>query len=108
MLIEESLEPIWVKQQERVDLPLKTLKFEDADGVVLSDGETYLGITGRNMRNYTPLVRVEEVSSDPYIVKKMAEMQKQIDNVYNVQTYGTVPKADLDAAYKEGVNSYAE
>lgn len=114
-LIEESVNPTWVKQQERADCPLTTYNLEEADGVVLSDQETYLGIEGRNMENYTPLVRIVEVSSDPVVFAEIEAMKAQINavqngvtEVYNVQTEGTVPKIDLDTAYKEGVNSYGE
>lgn len=114
-LIEESVNPTWVKQQERADCPLTTYNLEEADGVVLSDQETYLGIEGRNMGNYTPLVRIVEVSSDPVVFAEIEAMKAQINavqngvtEVYNVQTEGTVPKTDLDTAYKEGVNSYGE
>ena len=114
-LIEEMARPMWVKQQERVDIPIKANNYEEADGVVLSDQTTTLGIEGRNMENYTPLVRIVEVSSDPVVFAEIEAMKAQINavqngvtEVYNVQTIGAVPKADLDTAYKEGVNSYAE
>lgn len=114
-IIEESIAPTWVKQQERVDLPIKANNLEEADGVVLSDGVTYVGIEGRNMQNYTPLVRVVEVPSDTFLMDEINRVKAQVravqsgvTEVYNVQTYGTVPKTDLDTAYKEGVNSYGE
>ena len=114
-IIEESITPTWVKQQERVDLPIKANNYEEADGIVLSDNETTLGIDGRNMQNYTPLVRVVEVPSDTFLMDEINRVKAQVravqngvTEVYNVQTYGTVPKTDLDTAYKEGVNSYGE
>lgn len=114
-LIEEMTNPMWVKQQDRVDIPIKANNYEEADGVVLSDQVTTLGIEGRNMENYTPLVKIVEVSSDPVVFAEIEALKAQINGVqngvtevYNVQTYGTVPKADLDTAYREGVNSYGE
>lgn len=114
-LIEEMTNPMWVKQQDRVDIPIKANNYEEADGVVLSDQVTTLGIEGRNMENYTPLVKIVEVSSDPVVFAEIEAMKAQINavqngvtEVYNVQTEGTVPKIDLDTAYKEGVNSYGE
>lgn len=35
-------------------------------------------------------------------------LQEKVDTLYSVETEGTVPKTDLDTAYKEGVNSYGE
>lgn len=121
-LIETSMAPKWMKQQKNVDFPIGCYSFDEADGLVLSDDRTMVGIEGRNMQNYTPTVIVEETSSDPYIFQQMMDMQDQINKVkndvnkvengvteiYNVQTIGTVPKTDLDTAYKEGVNSYGE
>lgn len=37
--------------------------------------------------------------------EQVEELQERVDDLYNVETEGTVPKTDLDAAYKEGVNS---
>lgn len=111
-IIDELINPTWLKQQRLVDRPIIANSFAEADGVVLSDGNTMVGITGRNMENYEPLVTVEEVSSDPYLFQRMAEIESQIkttqtkvDEVYNVQTVGTVSKTELDTAYREGVNS---
>lgn len=111
-IIEESVAPTWVKQQRRVDRPILANSYEEADGVVLSDGETMVGIAGRNMENYTPLVTVVEVSSDPYIFQHMSELESQIkaaqdgiSQVYDAQTVGMVAKTELDEAYREGVNS---
>lgn len=42
------------------------------------------------------------------ITELLQESVKKTDTIYNVQTYGTVPKTDLDTAYREGVNSYGE
>lgn len=107
-LIEVVTNPIFLKQQKLVDRPIAPagLTLDEADGVVLSDGNTMVGIAGRNMENYTPLVTVKEVSSDPYIFQRMEQMQSQIDAVHTYQTSETVLKSDLDAAYREGVNSY--
>lgn len=111
-ILEETVNPIWVKQQNRVDRPILADSLEEADGVVLSDGETMVGIAGRNMQNYDPLVTVEEVSSDPYIFQRMSELESQIkatqdgiSQVYDAQTVGMVAKTELDEAYREGVNS---
>ena len=116
--VTETIHPRWLKQQKQIDMPIKCDSYEDADGVTVVDefgNEIKHGIEGRNMQNYTPTVIVEEISGDPYISQQMETMQNQIDRVkadvakvYSAQTYGTVPKTDLDAAYKEGVNSYGE
>ena len=112
-VIEESISPQWLKQQKRVDRPICANSYEEADGVVLSDGETMRGIAGRGMDNYTPLVTIKEVSSDPYVFARLEAMQSQInavqgsvDTVHAYQTEETVLKSELDAAYKEGVNAY--
>lgn len=119
-IIEETVNPTWLKQQKRVDLPICANSYEEADGVVLSDGETMRGIAGRGMDNYTPLVTVEEVSGEPYIMQQLAAMQEQvramqeqsttsneqIAEIYAAQAGDTVVKSELDAAYREGVNSY--
>lgn len=118
VLIEETLNPQFLRQQPLRDFPICANNLEEADGVVLSDGETMVGIAKEyaegepNMLNYTPLVRVVEVPSDSYLMSELNRVKAQINavqsgvnEVYNVQTYGTVPKADLDTAYKEGVNT---
>lgn len=121
-IIDELVNPTWLKQQKRVDRPICANSYEEADGVVLSDGETMRGIAGRGMDNYTPLVTVEEVSGEPYIMQQLAAMQEQvramqeqsttsneqIAEIYAAQAGDTVVKSELDAAYREGVNSYAE
>lgn len=131
-LIIELIDPIWVKQQKRRDDPIKADNLEDADGISLysieEKKEVLLGIDKEyaegepNMLNYKPLVRVVEVPSDTYIMSELncvkaqinavqsdvATVQSGVSEVYNVQTYGTVPKTDLDTAYREGVNSYGE
>lgn len=119
-IIEEIISPQWLKQQKRVDRPICANSYEEADGVVLSDGETMRGIAGRGMENYTPLVTVEEVSGEPYIMQQITEMQAQVNamqkqstttseqvaEIYAVQAGDTVVKSELDAAYREGVNAY--
>lgn len=113
-IIEEGINFTWVKQQKRVDLPILAESLEEADGVVLSDGDTMLGIQKErepgapNMDNYTPLVVVEEISAEPYIMTELYTMKTQLNEVYQHQTQETVLVSELDAAYKEGVNSYAE
>ena len=119
-VIDELVNPIWLKQQRLVDRPISANSYDEADGVVMSDGETMVGIAGRNMENYTPLVTVVEVSGEPYIMQQLAEMQaqvramqeqsttsnEQIAEIYAAQAGDTVVKSELDAAYREGVNSY--
>lgn len=119
-IIEETVNPTWLKQQKRVDLPICADSYEEADGVVLSDGETMRGIAGRGMDNYTPLVMVEEVSGEPYIMQQLSAMQaqvnamqqqstttsEQVNEIYAAQAGDTVVKSELDAAYREGVNAY--
>lgn len=118
--IENSMSPMWLKQQKGVDCPIECNNFAEADGVRLSDGNTMLGIEGRNMQNYEPLVTVVEVSSDPYIMQQLTAMQAQVSamqkqstttgeqvaEMYAVQAGDVVVKSELDAAYREGVNSY--
>lgn len=111
-IIDELVNPTWLKQQRLVDRPISANSYDEADGVVLSDGETMVGIAGRNMQNYEPLVTVVEVSSDPYIFHRMSELESQIKStqegisqVYDAQTVGMVSKTELDEAYREGVNS---
>lgn len=118
-IIDELVNPTWLKQQKRVDRPICANSYEEADGVVLSDGETMRGIAGRGMDNYTPLVTVEEISGEPYIMQQIAAMQakvnamqvqntttsEQVNEIYAAQAGDVVVKSDLDAAYKEGVNS---
>lgn len=78
VILEESISPKWLKQQ-RVDFPINADSYEEADGVTLSDGNTMCGIVGRNMQNYTPLVVVEEVSSEPYIMKELEKARAQVN-----------------------------
>ena len=86
-IIEETLSPVWAKQQDRVDSPILAESLEEADGVVLSDGITMLGIEGRNMQNYTPTVLVEEIPLEERILEEvevqndlqLASMQGQAD-----------------------------
>lgn len=105
-IIEEVVQPPWLRQQRLVDFPILCDGYDEADGLVLSDGETKVGIAGRNMENYPPLVTVEEISSDPYVFARLDSMQQQLDSIHTHQTDEAVPKSELDAAYKEGVNAY--
>lgn len=73
-IIDELVNPTWLKQQKRVDRPICANGYEEADGVLLSDGETMRGIAGRGMDNYTPLVTVEEVSGEPYIFQNLTSL----------------------------------
>lgn len=84
-LIEESLQPTWVKQQERVDRPILAESYKDADGIVLSDGNTMLGIAGRKMENYTPLVVIEEVNGEPYLMAQLETLQAELEKAKKEQ-----------------------
>lgn len=115
VLIEEALNPQWVRQQKLRDFPICANNLEEANGVVLSDGNTMVGIykvdpeTGEsvvpNMDNYEPLVRIVEVSSDAYIMSELNRVKSQVDNIHAYQTEKTVLRSDLDAAYTQGVNA---
>lgn len=84
-VIEEQINPTWVKQQERVDRPILAESYEDADGIVLSDGNTMLGIAGRKMENYTPLVVIEEVNGEPYLMAQLEAVQAELDKAKKEQ-----------------------
>ena len=84
-LIEEQINPTWVKQQERVDRPILAESYEDADGIVLSDGNTMLGIAGRKMENYTPLVVIEEVNGEPYLMAQLEAVQAELEKAKKEQ-----------------------
>lgn len=115
VLIEEALNPQFVKQQPRVDFPICANNLEEANGVVLSDGNTMVGIykvdpeTGEsvfpNMDNYKPLVKIVEVPSDPYILNELGRVKSQVDMIHTYQTEKTVLRSDLDTAYTRGVNA---
>lgn len=128
VLMAETLNVTFVRQQQRVDRPIIANNLKEADGVVFCIGEEeyQLGLAKEyaegepNMLNYTPLVRVVEVSSDPYIMQQLAAMHaqvtamqkqstttgEQVAEMYAVQAGDVVVKSELDAAYREGVNSY--
>lgn len=72
-VLDEIVSPSWVKQQRRVDFPISVQTYEEADGLVLSDGNTIVGIAGRNMENYEPAVRIEEVDSNPYLFREFKD-----------------------------------
>lgn len=84
-VIEEQINPTWVKQQERVDRPILADSYDDADGVVLSDGNTMLGIAGRKMDNYTPLVVIEEVNGEPYLMAQLETLQAELEKAKKEQ-----------------------
>lgn len=84
-LIEEQINPTWVKQQERVDRPILAESYKDADGIVLSDGNTMLGIAGRGMENYTPLVVIEEVNGEPYLMAQLETLQAELEKAKKEQ-----------------------
>lgn len=118
-LIEEQINPTWVKQQERVDRPILADSYDVADGVVLSDGNTMLGIAGRKMENYTPLVVIEEVNGEPYLMAQLETVQAELTklkeessvNNEDIMAQLTAMQGEqvgtvvLDGAYKEGVNA---
>ena len=118
VLIEETLNPQFLRQQPLRDFPICANNLEEADGVVLSDGNTMVGIAKEyaegepNMLNYPPLVKIVEVPDGPYLLGEINRLKSQVNavqssvtEVYNVQTEGTVPRTDLDAAYTQGVNA---
>lgn len=118
-LIEKTEQPRWVRQQDRVDDPVLCYSYEEADGVVLSDGNTMLGIEGRDMQNYTPTVLVSVIPETELqisimggvledVVNQVASINEKVNTIYDAQTQGVVLQSELDAAYKEGVNSYAK
>lgn len=120
-LIEEIESPRWLRQQIGVDMPVgcDECTAETADGVMLSDNDTMLGIEGRNMQNYTPTVIVQEIPETVVkidfmsgamndMIAQVKTIETKVNTLYDAQTEGTVLKSDLNAAYKEGVNSYAE
>lgn len=111
----------FVKQQVNIDFPIGCLTLEEADGVVIYiDGQEYmLGIEGRNMQNYTPTVLVSVIPETELqisimggaledVVNQVASINEKVNTIYDAQTQGVVLQSELDAAYKEGVNSYAE
>lgn len=108
-LIEKMESLKWVKQQQHSDNPILCDSYEEADGVVLSDGNTMLGIEGRNMQNYTPTVLVEKMSDEAVKLEELSAKVEAVDGkvnaIYDAQTQDVVSKADLDAAYREGVNA---
>ena len=108
VLITETLNVTFVRQQERVDRPILANNLAEADGVVFYVGDTeyQLGIAGKRMQNYTPLVRVVEVSSDAYLLAELNRVKAQVDSVHAYQTETTILKSELDESYREGVNSY--
>ena len=117
-VIDEQINPTWVKQQERVDRPILADSYDVADGVVLSDGNTMLGIAGRKMDNYTPLVVIDEVNGEPYLMAQLEAVQAELTklkeessvNNEDIMAQLTAMQGEqvgtvvLDSAYKEGVN----
>lgn len=74
----ELVYPTWVRQQRLVDRPILARSLEEADGVVLPDGETMVGIAGRGMDNYKPLVTIEEVSGEPVLMANIEQVQREL------------------------------
>lgn len=106
--LEDIISPIWMRQQELMDYPISCDEYAEADGLYLSDDTTLVGIEGRNMQDYKPTVIVEEVSADPYLFAQLGELKEGLAQVQKYQTEGTVLTSELDEAYREGVNAYAE
>ena len=84
-VIDEQINPTWVKQQERVDRPILADSYDVADGIVLSGGNTMLGIAGRGMENYTPLVIIEEVNGEPYLMAQLEAVQAELEKAKKEQ-----------------------
>lgn len=84
-VIEDNFTPCFVKQQERIDLPIVCGDLEEADGVVLSDDETMLGIKGKRMENYQPLVIIEEVNGEPYLMAQLEVVQAELEKAKKEQ-----------------------
>lgn len=82
VLITETLNVTFVRQQERVDRPILANNLDEADGVVfyVGDEEYQLGIEGKRMQNYTPLVRVVEVPDGAYVSGQIRTVQHQNEN----------------------------
>ena len=88
VLITETLNVTFVRQQERVDRPILANNLAEADGVVfyVGDEEYQLGLAKDysegepNMLNYTPLVRIVEVPDGPYVSGQIRTVQHQNEN----------------------------
>ena len=88
VLITETLNVTFVRQQERVDRPILANNLAEADGVVfyVGDEEYQLGLAKEyaegepNMLNYTPLVDVVEVPDGPYVSGQIRTVQHQNEN----------------------------
>lgn len=82
VLITETLNVTFVRQQERVDRPILANNLDEADGVVfyVGDEEYQLGIEGKKMQNYTPTVRVVEVPDGAYVSGQIRTVQHQNEN----------------------------
>lgn len=114
VLITETMQVTFVKQQKRVDRPILAYNLGEADGVVfyVGDEEYQLGLAKEyaegepNMLNYKPVVDVIEVPSDAYIMSELNRVKAQVDSVHAYQTETTILKSELDESYREGVNSY--
>ena len=115
VLVAEIVNPTFLKQQKLTDFPIACDDLDEADGLVLNDAdETYVGISDidpesgllipRGMPDY-PQVTVKEVSGESYMMQELSAVKAQLDAVHAYQTETTVLTADLDNAYREGVNS---
>lgn len=119
-IIEMSETITWIRMQDDgIEVLCPECTYETADGVMLSDHDTILGIEGRNMQEFTPTVTVSVMPETELqirimggaledVVNQVASINTKVNTLYDAQTSGTIALSTLDKAYKEGVNSYAE
>lgn len=119
-IIEMSETITWIRMQDNgIEVLCPECTYETADGVMLSDHDTILGIEGRNMQEFTPTVTVSVMPETELqirimggaledVVNQVASINTKVNTLYDAQTSGTIALSTLDKAYKEGVNSYAE
>lgn len=119
-IIEMSETITWIRMQDNgIEVLCPECTYETADGVMLSDHDTILGIEGRNMQEFTPTVTVSVMPETELqirimggaledVVNQVASINTKVNTLYDAQTSGTIALSTLDKAYKEGVNSYGE
>lgn len=123
VLICETINPRWLRQQPLRDFPINANNFQEADGILIPDptaeyGERMIGIINNyvegkpNMLNYEPVARIVEVPDGAYLQSQIDRLQAQVNNVqitvdtvHAYQTEETVLRSELDAAYTQGVNA---
>lgn len=123
VLITETMNITFVKQQKRVDRPILANNLAEADGVVfyVGDEEYQLGLAKEyaegepNMLNYTPLVDVVEVPDGPYVSGQIRTVQHQnedtasrLDAQQSLQLAGMQGQADqytTTLAMQEQINA---